>query len=86
MADFAPKLGGGVAFNQPVSQPNAMGAVADLFKSTLKTSGDGPKLTEDEKFAITLKKFEAENSIGGGRDLDRKLVRKFIWQNPQFGP
>ena len=40
---FDPKLQGGVAFNQPVSQPNAMEAVAGLFNfgmSSLASSGE----------------------------------------------
>jgi hypothetical protein len=82
---FAPKLSEGVAFNQPVQQPNAMEAIAGLFNfgvSTLKKSGDGPKLTEDEKFAIALKEFESEK--GAAFTLDRKTTREFIFKNPQF--
>ena len=59
---FAPKLEGGVAYNQPVQQPNAMSAIADLFNFGLDTltkqAASAPKLTEDEKFAIAVKDFE----------------------------
>lgn len=87
---FAPKLSEGVAFNQPVQQPNAMEAIAGLFdfgvKVAAKEKENAPKLTEDEKFAIALKDFEKRESIGGSRDLDRPLTRQFIFENPQFGP
>lgn len=82
---FAPKLGEGVAFNQPVSQPNAMGAIADLFNfgvSTLKDKGNAPKLTEDEKFAIAVREFEGEK--GAAFQWDRKGMREFIFKHPQF--
>jgi hypothetical protein len=59
---FAPKLSEGVAFNQPVQQPNAMEAIAGLFDFGIKVASkekeNAPKLTEDEKFAIALKDFE----------------------------
>lgn len=87
---FAPKLSEGVAFNQPVQQPNAMEAIAGLFdfglKVAAKSGENAPKPTEDEKFAVALKEFEAEKGIGGSRDLDRPLTREFIFRNPQFGP
>ena len=35
---FAPKLSEGVAFNQPVQQPNAMEAIAGLFDFGLKVA------------------------------------------------
>lgn len=82
---FAPKLSEGVAFNQPVQQPNAMEAIAGLFNfgvSTLQKSGDGPKPTEDEKFAVAVKEFEA--SKGATFNWDRKGMREFIFKYPQF--
>ena len=87
---FAPKLSEGVAFNQPVQQPNAMEAIAGLFdfgvKVRAKEKENAPKPTEDEKFAIALRDFEKREGIGGSRDLDRPLTRQFIFENPQFGP
>ena len=87
---FAPKLSEGVAFNQPVQQPNAMEAIAGLFdfgvKVAAKEKENAPKLTEDEKFAIALRDFEKREGIGGSRDLDRPLTRQFIFENPQYGP
>ena len=87
---FAPKLSEGVAFNQPVQQPNAMEAIAGLFdfgvKVRAKEKENAPKLTEDEKFAIALRDFEKREGIGGSRDLDRPLTRQFIFENPQYGP
>ena len=87
---FAPKLSEGVAFNQPVQQPNAMEAIAGLFNfgaGVLQKSKDSaPKLTEDEEFALAFKQFSKEKSIGGSRDLDRPLTREFIFRFPQFGP
>ena len=85
---FAPKLEGGVAYNQPVQQPNAMSAIADLFNFGLDTltkqAASAPKLTEDEKFAIAVKDFE--ESKGATFNWDRKGVREFIFNHPQFGP
>ena len=85
---FAPKLEGGVAYNQPVQQPNAMSAIADLFNFGLDTltkqAASAPKLTEDEKFAIAVKDFE--ESKGATFSWDRKGVREFIFTHPQFGP
>ena len=87
---FAPKLSEGVAFNQPVQQPNAMEAIAGLFdfgvKVRAKEKENAPKPTEDEKFAVALRDFEKREGIGGSRDLDRPLTRQFIFENPQFGP
>ena len=81
---FAPKLSEGVAFNQPVQQPNAMEAIAGLFNfgaGVLQKSKDSaPKLTEDEEFALAFKQFSKEKSIGGSRDLDRPLTREFIFR------
>ncbi len=85
MVDLAPKLNSGVAFNQPVNTPNAMSAIADLFNfgaSTLKSSGDGPKPTEDEKFAVAVRQFEEEK--GASFQWDRKGMREFIFKYPQF--
>lgn len=86
MVDFAPKLQTGVAFNQPVTTPNAMSAVADLFNfgvSTLQKASSGQdKLTEDEKFAVAVKEFEGEK--GATFKWDRKGVREFIFKHPQF--
>ena len=82
---FAPKLSEGVAFNQPVQQPNAMEAIAGLFNfgaSTLKTKGDAPKPTEDEKFAMAVKEFESDK--GATFNWDRKGMREFIFKYPQF--
>ena len=82
---FAPKLSEGVAFNQPVQQPNAMEAIAGLFNfgvNAMANSVEAPKLTEDEKFAVALKNFEAEK--GAAFTLDRKTTREFIFKNPQF--
>lgn len=85
---FAPKLEGGVAYNQPVQQPNAMSAIADLFNfgvdTMKKSAASAPKLTEDEKFAIAVKDFE--ESKGATFSWDRKGVREFIFTHPQFGP
>lgn len=82
---FAPKLSEGVAFNQPVQQPNAMEAIAGLFSfgvSTLKNKPDAPKPTEDEKFAVAVKEFEGEK--GATFNWDRKGMREFIFKYPQF--
>lgn len=83
---FDPKLQGGVAFNQPVAQPNAMEAVAGLFefgaKSLATSQSNAPKPTEDEKFAMAMREFEA--SKGGAFSWDRKGMREFIFKYPQF--
>lgn len=83
---FAPKLQSGVAFEQPVSQPNAMSAVANLFNfgmSTLQASaGSTDNLTEDEKFAVAVREFEGEK--GAAFTWDRKGMREFIFKYPQF--
>lgn len=83
---FAPKLSEGVAFNQPVQQPNAMEAIAGLFDFGLKVatkSGENvPKPTEDEKFAVAVKEFEADK--GAAFNWDRKGMREFIFKYPQF--
>ena len=82
---FAPKLSEGVAFNQPVQAPNAMEAIAGLFSfgvDTLKAKGDAPKPTEDEKFAMAVKEFEAGK--GATFNWDRKGMREFIFKYPQF--
>lgn len=91
---FAPKLEGGVAYNQPVQQPNAMSAIADLFNFGAKSlMGDAeerarnvPKPTEDEKFGASVRAFEADNSIGGTADWNNNLMRKFIFQYPEHDP
>jgi len=87
---FAPKLEGGVAYNQPVQQPNAMSAIADLFNFGVKTldksSSNTPKPTEDEKFGASVREFEANNSIGGTADWNNNLMRKFIFQYPEHDP
>jgi len=91
---FSPKLEGGVAYNQPVQQPNAMGAIADLFNFGAKSlMGDAeerarnvPKPTEDEKFGASVRAFEADNSIGGTADWNNNLMRKFIFQYPEHDP
>ena len=83
---FAPKLSEGVAFNQPVQQPNAMEAISGLFNFGLDTlakqNSNQPKLTEDEKFAIAVKEFE--ESKGATFQWDRKGMREFIFSYPQF--
>lgn len=83
---FAPKLEGGVAYNAPVQQPSAMEAVAGLFNFGLKTLAEEdsktPKLTQDEKFAIAVKEFE--ESKGATFNWDRKGMREFIFNYPQF--
>ena len=83
---FAPKLSEGVAFNQPVQQPNAMEAIAGLFDFGLKVatkSGENTtKPTEDEKFAVAVKEFEADK--GAAFNWDRKGMREFIFKYPQF--
>ena len=85
---FAPKLEGGVAYNQPVDTPNAMSAVAELFnfgvKSAMtKPAGSGEaKLTEDEKFSLAVREFE--EAKGGTFTWDRKGMREFIFNYPQF--
>jgi hypothetical protein len=83
---FDPKLQGGVAYNQPVSQPNAMEAVAGLFNfgmsSISASGGDAPKPTQDEKFAMAMREFES--SKGGAFSWDRKGMREFIFKYPQF--
>jgi hypothetical protein len=87
---FAPKLEGGAAYNQPVQQPNAMSAIADLFNFGVKTldksSSNTPKPTEDEKFGASVREFEANNSIGGTADWNNNLMRKFIFQYPEHDP
>jgi len=91
---FSPKLEGGVAYNQPVQQPNAMSAIADLFNFGAKSlMGDAeerarnaPKPTEDEKFGASVREFEANNSIGGTADWNNNLMRKFIFQYPEHDP
>lgn len=83
---FSPKLEGGVAYNQPVQQPNAMSAIADLFNfgvdTMAKSAASAPKLTEDERFAIAVKDFE--ESKGATFNWDRKGMREFIFTHPQF--
>ncbi len=83
---FAPKLEGGGAYNQPVQTPNALSAVAGLFDfglSALKASSSGEtRLTEDEKFAVAVREFEADK--GGTFTWDRKGMREFIFKYPQF--
>jgi hypothetical protein len=83
---FAPKLEGGVAYEQPVQQPNAMSAIADLFNFGLDTmskqAANTPKLTEDERFAVAVKDFE--ESKGATFNWDRKGMREFIFTHPQF--
>ena len=83
---FAPKLSEGVAFNQPVQQPNAMEAIAGLFdfglKVAAKSGENAPKPTEDEKFAVAVKEFEADK--GAAFNWDRKGMREFIFKYPQF--
>jgi hypothetical protein len=83
---FAPKLSEGVAFNQPVQQPNAMEAIAGLFdfgvKVATKSRENAPKPTEDEKFAVAVKEFEADK--GAAFNWDRKGMREFIFKYPQF--
>ena len=83
---FAPKLSEGVAFNQPVQQPNAMEAIAGLFdfglKVATKSRENAPKPTEDEKFAVAVKEFEADK--GAAFNWDRKGMREFIFRYPQF--
>jgi len=83
---FAPKLEGGVAYNQPIETPNAMSAVAGLLNFGVQSLGSGqptaPKLTEDEKFAVAVREFE--ESKGGAFTWDRKGMREFIFNYPQF--
>lgn len=85
---FAPKLEGGVAYNQPIDTPNAMGAVAELFNFGLKSAmakpdgSNAPKPTEDEKFAAAVREFE--EAKGGAFTWDRKGMREFIFNYPQF--
>lgn len=87
---FNPTLTTDTAFNQPVQTPNAMEAVAGLFNFGTKVltkeredrAAGIPKLTEDEKFAVTWHNYVAENV--GGRPVTRSDIRKFILQNPQF--
>lgn len=83
---FAPKLSEGVAFNQPVQQPNAMEAIAGLFNfgadTLIKSRSGAPKPTEDEKFAMAVKEFEGEK--GATFNWDRKGMREFIFKYPQF--
>jgi Transglycosylase SLT domain len=85
MVDLAPKLNSGVAFNQPVQTPNAMGAIADLFNfgvSTMQKSASGDKMTADEEFAVAVRQFEDEK--GATFQWDRKGMREFIFKYPQF--
>jgi Phage tail lysozyme len=83
---FAPKLEGGVAYNQPVETPNAMSAIAGLFnfgvQAATKGSGETTKLTEDEKFAVAVREFEGAK--GATFQWDRKGMREFIFNYPQF--
>lgn len=83
---FSPKLESGAAYNQPVQQPNAMSAIADLFNFGLDTlkqqAASAPKLTEDERFAVAVKDFE--ESKGATFNWDRKGMREFIFTHPQF--
>ena len=43
MVDLAPKLSSGVAYNQPVQQPNAMESIANLFDSCKEKTVDSFK-------------------------------------------
>ena len=83
---FAPKLSEGVAFNQPVQQPNAMEAIAGLFSfgvdTLIKSRSGAAKPTEDEKFAVAVKEFESDK--GATFNWDRKGMREFIFKYPQF--
>ncbi len=85
---FAPKLEGGVAYNQPIETPNAMSAVANLFNFGLgvatKANTNAPKLTEDEKFAVAVREFE--ESKGATFTWNRASGREFIFKYPQFEP
>lgn len=83
---FNPTLNADVAFNQPVQTPNAMEAVAGLFNFGVdvatKNRANAPKPTEDEKFAMAVKEFEADK--GATFSWDRKGMREFIFKYPQF--
>ncbi len=83
---YAPKLETGIAYNQPVQTPSAMGALASLFDfslSTLKANAtDAPKPTEGDKFDLAIGEFV--NSKGGAFSWDKRSAREFIFQNPQF--
>jgi hypothetical protein len=85
---FAPKLEGGVAYNQPIETPNAMSAVANLFNFGLQAAAGGKttetKLTEDEKFAVAIREFE--ESKGATFTWNRASGREFIFKYPQFEP
>lgn len=88
MADFAPKLNSGVAFNQPVQAPNAMEAIAGLFSFGVdvaqKNKADKPKPTEGDKFDMAIGTFVSEK--GGTFSWDKKSAREFIFRYPQFAP
>lgn len=83
---FAPKLEAGIAYNQPVQTPSAMGALASLFDFSLSTlqanAGSTPKPTEGDKFDLAIGEFV--NSKGGAFSWDKRSAREFIFQNPQF--
>ena len=83
---FAPKLEAGIAYNQPVQTPSAMGALASLFNfgvDTLTESAkNAPKPTEGDKFDVAIGEFV--NSKGGAFSWDKRSAREFIFQNPQF--
>lgn len=89
---FAPKLSEGVAFNQPVQQPNAMEAIAGLFNFGAKSIIDdredrarnAPKPTEGDKFDMAIGTFVKEK--GGTFSWDKKSAREFIFKYPQFAP
>lgn len=86
---FAPKLDGGVAYEQPVQAPNAMSAIAGLFNFGIESlasagGGEAPKPTEGDKFDAAIGEFV--NSKGGAFSWDKKSAREFIFQNPQFAP
>lgn len=85
---FAPKLSEGVAFNQPVQQPNAMEAIAGLFNFGVdvasKNQKEAPKPTQGDKFDMAIGTFVSEK--GGTFSWDKKSAREFIFKYPQFAP
>jgi len=81
---FNPTLSGGVAFNNPVEQPNAMATVANLFDSLM--SNGMPKKetrqsTADERFAADLRSFMQTKPAA--TKWDAKTQREFIFRFPQ---
>lgn len=80
---YNPMLSGDIGFNRPVEQPNLMSTVTGFLGAAL----DRPEpkaLTESEKFQRDWGEFI--NNKPAGTQIDRKLMRDFIFQYPQHQP